>query len=125
MKYIFLVNDEGFGFNESEIVEDDYKCEQPWTDVMPPQPNWKPQFNWISNTWVETATEEEMNPPEVKPELTEVEELGQKISEMELADLEKENRIKQLEAENEVLGMQQTDNDLRLMELEEKLNGTL
>ncbi|MFS7207033.1 hypothetical protein AB6887_05235 [Carnobacterium divergens] len=124
MKEIFKINEEEFGFSESQLVEDDYLCENPWTDVPLPQPCWKPKFNWNSNTWVETATEEEMNPPEVKPELTEVEELGQKISEMELADLEKENRIKQLEAENEVLGMQQTDNDLRLMELEEKLNGT-
>lgn len=120
---VIEINEDG-SIKESKVVNKETFEETEFTKFQWEGYFLKPKWSFTLNKWIETATEEELNPPEIEEELTEVEELGQKISEMELADLEKENRIKQLEAENEVLGMQQTENDLRLMELEDKLNGT-
>ncbi|KRN62102.1 hypothetical protein [Carnobacterium maltaromaticum] len=83
--------------------------EEPFTLIPPPEPNWKPRFNFRSDKWTETATDEEM--AESVAELTEFEKLVQTVSDLEIKDLEKEVLIEQL-------GQQVTDLEIQLMESE-------
>lgn len=39
-----------------------------YTDKQPPQPCWRPVWDKVNKEWVETATEEEKNPPVANPE---------------------------------------------------------
>lgn len=61
---IFRVADDGFGWieEESEYVNENMgiRVEKPYTLIQPPNPNWKPFFDWKQQKWIETATEEEM-----------------------------------------------------------------
>lgn len=82
----------------------------------------KPKWSFALDKWVETASEEEVNPPNTEEELSEVQQLAQALTELELDNFEKDNRINELEKENQLLGQESTDHDLRLIELEEKLN---
>lgn len=82
----------------------------------------KPKWSFEENRWIETATDEEINPPNTDEELSDVQQLAQALTELELDNFEKDNRINELEKENQLLGQESTDHDLRLIELEEKLN---
>ncbi|MCO6018237.1 hypothetical protein CKN86_02385 [Carnobacterium divergens] len=82
----------------------------------------KPKWSFRLNKWIETATDDELNPPDMEEELSEVQQLAQALTELELDNFEKDNRINELEKENQLLGQESTDHDLRLIELEEKLN---
>lgn len=61
---IFRVADDGFGWieEECEYVNENMRIvvEKPYTLIQPPNPNWKPFFDWDKQEWIETATEEEM-----------------------------------------------------------------
>ncbi|MFS7207946.1 hypothetical protein AB6831_10290 [Carnobacterium divergens] len=89
----------------------------------------KPKWSFRLNKWIETATDDELNPPDMEEELSDIQQLAQEFTELELDNFEKDNKIKELEEENnelkkenQLLGQQSTDHDLRLIELEEKLN---
>lgn len=43
-----------------EYIDKEYDIPKGWTDVEPPQPLWKPVFNFKTRKWKETATKEEM-----------------------------------------------------------------
>ena len=63
-KKIFRVNDDGYGWDEdlSNYVTKDMRLtvERPYTLVNPPNPSYKPFFNWDTEEWEEHATEEEI-----------------------------------------------------------------
>ena len=54
-KQHYLFDEEGY------FVGDSLTQEENSTEVRPPQPCWKPQ--WNGEEWIETATDEEINPP--------------------------------------------------------------
>ncbi len=43
MKIVYKVLEDGF---EQCVVEDDFVVTKPYTDIEPPQPNWRPKFNF-------------------------------------------------------------------------------
>ena len=51
---------------EPVVLNDGDPIPEDCTDIPLPQPNWKPKF--VNGEWIETATEEEMNPPILEPE---------------------------------------------------------
>lgn len=106
---------------DQQYIEKEEDVPEGWTEVWPPQPCWKPTYDWNANTWIETATEEEIDPPQVE-ELTDIQQLAQEFTALELTNFEKDNLISELKKETKMLGQQSTDNELRLIELEEKLN---
>lgn len=68
---------------DSRVIADGETIPDGWTNVFPPQPCWKPVFDWSKNVWIETATEEEMRPPAViDPEPSEIELLRQENKEL-------------------------------------------
>lgn len=97
MKSVFKMTEDGF---EQMIVEDDFVVEEPYTDVPPPIPNWKPIFDFVSKSWEERATEEEMNTSVEESSKEEI--LAQQISELEIKNIEKDILI-------ESLGQQMSD----------------
>ncbi|MBT2723042.1 hypothetical protein [Bacillus sp. ISL-46] len=60
MKQVYRFNEKGH-YVEPVMIQDGQKLPFDCTEKELPQPNWKPIFNGVE--WVETATEEEMNPP--------------------------------------------------------------
>ncbi|CAM4013162.1 hypothetical protein [Mesobacillus zeae] len=59
---------------EEITLENDEQPESGYfTDKPLPQPCWKPIFDKVKNDWVETATEEEKNPPQPVPEPSQLE----------------------------------------------------
>ncbi|WP_338122001.1 hypothetical protein, partial [Carnobacterium divergens] len=56
----------------------------------------KPRWSFSQNKWIETATDNELNPQDEKEELTSEEELAQQVSELEIKDMEKDILIKDL-----------------------------
>lgn len=60
---VFRVSDDGFGWVDGECfyIPENVKMtvERPFTLVQPPNQNWKPYFDWESETWIETASPEE------------------------------------------------------------------
>lgn len=58
----FVYDEDGYFIGDSLTKEENS------VDVRPQQPCWKPK--WNGTEWIETATEEEMNPPIVKPSPT-------------------------------------------------------
>jgi hypothetical protein len=62
MKQVYRFDADG-NYLEPVILEDEQEIPFDCTDIELPQPNWKPVFN--GTEWIETATEEEMNPPVV------------------------------------------------------------
>lgn len=56
----------------------------------------KPKWSFRLNKWIETASEEEVNPPHDKEELTNEEALAQQVSELEIKDMEKDILIEDL-----------------------------
>ena len=86
MKQAYKYNQEGKYMEPVIIYPDEngeYVLPENCTFAELPQPNWKPLF--INGTWVETATEEEKNPPLSPPQPTVEETLVQ--MEQDVADL--------------------------------------
>lgn len=86
MKSIFKAI-EPYGF-EQEFVDDNFTAEKPYTDIYPPEPNWKPVFDYEKNEWIETATEEERKPkpdklPDTPSDSERLEELEKKMNDLE------------------------------------------
>lgn len=106
MKIVYKVIKKTNDF-EQIIVEDDFDVKEPYTEIPPPQPCWKPVFDFKKNQWTDAATEEDTQTP--ISELTEFEKLVQTVSDLEIKDLEKEALIEQL-------GQQVTDLEIQLME---------
>ena len=48
-----------YGF-EQEIVDDDFEVVEPYTEIFPIQPCFKPAFDFKQNKWIETASDEEL-----------------------------------------------------------------
>lgn len=40
-----------------DVITEGELIPEGWTDVSPPQLNWRPVFNWETNEWIETANE--------------------------------------------------------------------
>ena len=90
LKMYFLYDEDGFFIGDSLTEEDNS------TDIRPHQPCWKPK--WDGEKWIETATDEEMNPPApVLPPTN-------------------EEKIEMLEKDNVMLGIQVTDLEIELMD---------
>ncbi len=106
MKIVYKALNEGF---EQCIVPNDFEVSEPYTEIEPPQPNWRPVFNFKTERWVEKATEEEMERPEVGP--TDLETISQLISDLEIAKIEEE-------LINEQREQNVTDLEIRVIELE-------
>ena len=77
---------------EQQYIENEQEVPEGWTEVWPPQPCWKPVYDRSNHVWIEIATDEEMNPPEVPTPPTELEklrtetdELKKRVSELETA----------------------------------------
>lgn len=86
------------------LIEDDLPYG--WINIPPMMPNWKPK--WDGSNWVETATEEEMNPV-IKEEPTELDLLKQENDELKnRMDLSESTQLETLDM---------------LFELNEKLGG--
>jgi hypothetical protein len=60
MKQVFKFDSDG-RYIEPVLLQNDQTIPFDCTNQPPPQPNWKPIF--INGQWIETATEEEKNPP--------------------------------------------------------------
>jgi hypothetical protein len=73
MKQAYKYDAEG-KYIEPVMLEEDESLPANCTDIPLPQPNWKPVF--INGKWMETATEEEKNPP-IIAEATPLEKLQQ------------------------------------------------
>lgn len=56
----------------------------------------KPKWSFRLNKWIETATDDELNPPVEEEDLTSEELLAQQISELEIKDMEKDILIEDL-----------------------------
>lgn len=81
-----------YGF-EQEIVDDDFEVVEPYTEIFPIQPCFKPTFDFKQNKWIETATEEEMKPVEVDPDeegSSEIESIKKSVSDLK-------NKVSELE----------------------------
>lgn len=104
MKIVYKVLEDGF---EQCVVEEDFEVVKPYTDIEPPQPNWKPVFDFQKKQWIETATEEDMQIPEVG--LSESEKIMQALSDLEIDALKKDSLLEQL-------GQQVTDLEIQLLE---------
>lgn len=60
MNIYYKFDDEGRWIPGEEVISKS-KPEGNYTGISIPQPNWKPVFQ--NGEWIETATEEEKNPP--------------------------------------------------------------
>jgi hypothetical protein len=60
MKQVYRFDTNG-QYLEPVLLDDDQSIPNDCTYISLPQPNWKPVFN--NGNWVETATEEDKNPP--------------------------------------------------------------
>ncbi|TFI75557.1 hypothetical protein [Carnobacterium divergens] len=130
MNFIEVIEiDEEGNVKESKVVNKENFEESEYTKFQWEGLFLKPKWSFRLNKWIETATDDELNPPDTEEELSDIQQLAQEFAELELDNFEKDNKIKELEEENnelkkenQLLGQQSTDHDLRLIELEEKLN---
>lgn len=60
MKQVYRYDKDG-RYLEPILLESEEPTPNNCTDIPIPQPNWKPVFDGVK--WVETATDEEKNPP--------------------------------------------------------------
>jgi hypothetical protein len=60
VKQVYRYDNDGH-YIEPVVIEDNQELPFNCTHSPLPQPNWKPVFN--GTEWIETATEEEKNPP--------------------------------------------------------------
>ena len=81
---------------EQQYIENEQEVPEGWTEVWPPQPCWKPVYDWNANKWIETATDEEMHPSDPEEEPTTEEMLAQQVSDLEIKDIEKNDLIEKL-----------------------------
>lgn len=107
-----------FGFEDDLAYKNVIEAELPNGNFF--KPIWKSE----KKEWVEGLSKEaiEKIKESQKEGLTDVQALAQQITELELANIEKDNEIAQIKEENKILGQQSTDYDLRIIELEVKLN---
>lgn len=123
MEFIEVINvDEKGNILGSDLAEKEMFKETEFTKFQWEGFFMKPKWSFSLNKWIETATDDELNPPDMEEELSDIQQLAQEFTELELDNFEKDNRINELEKENQFLGQESTNHDLRLIELEEKLN---
>ena len=128
MNFIEVIEiDEEGNVKESKVVNKETFEESEFTKFQWEGFFLKPRWSFSLNKWIETATDDELNPPDMEEELSDIQQLAQEFTELELDNFEKDNKIKELEEENnelkkenQFLGQESTDHDLRLIELEEK-----
>ncbi|MFS7200562.1 hypothetical protein AB6834_09370 [Carnobacterium divergens] len=121
MNFIEVIEiDEEGNVKESKVVNKETFEESEYTKFQWGGLFLKPKWSFRLNKWIETAADDELNPPDMEEELSDIQQLAQEFTELELDNFEKDNRINELEKENQFLGQESTDHDLRLIELEEK-----
>ena len=81
---------------EQQFIDVEIETPKGWTEVWPPQPCWRPVYDWDTNKWDETATNEEMHPSDLEEEPTTEEMLAQQVSDLEIKDIEKNDLIEKL-----------------------------
>ncbi|MDQ0268867.1 hypothetical protein [Cytobacillus purgationiresistens] len=69
---------------EEIIVEWGQNIPEQYTDIPVPQPCWNPVFDPIALIWIETASEDEKNPPEPPYIPTDLDEIRLALAEMDL-----------------------------------------
>jgi len=98
-----------------------YDIPENTTEKPLPIPNYKPKF--INGDWMETIPETELDelkkPPIVYP--TEIETLGQQMTEREIEAMEQGQKLTDLELQSMERGQQELEMALRLKNLEEKV----
>ena len=100
---------ENFSYKEDVEIfaneEGEFEIPDNCTEVPLPIPNWKPIFDTEKNRWIETITQEELDAiQQLHPPQTDIELLGQQITDLEI--------------ESMIQGQQMTDFEIRLLELE-------
>ncbi|MGO2267146.1 MAG: hypothetical protein ACTH54_09900 [Vagococcus salmoninarum] len=85
------------GFEQVIINEGNEYDKDMYTEITPPQPCWKPYFDFKEGKWVELATEEEMSVKSTDEDLTELEKLRQTVENADKAFLELSDYVFSLE----------------------------
>lgn len=97
MKFIEVIEiDEEGNLKEAKVVNKENFQESEYTKLPWNELFLKPKWSFRLNKWIETASEEEVNPPNDKEELTTEEALAQQVSELEIKDMEKDILIEDL-----------------------------
>ncbi|WP_193553854.1 hypothetical protein [Carnobacterium divergens] len=109
MEFIEVINVDEKG----NIVDSDLAIKEMFKETEFTKFQWegfflKPRWSFSLNKWIETATDDELNPPVEKEELTSEEELAQQVSELEIKDMEKDILI-------EGLGQQLSDLEIMVI----------
>lgn len=101
--------DENGKFHEIFYMDGNAPIPENCTTVPLPQPNWKPVFNREENKWIETITNLELEDLyTVEYQYSDVEKLAQYNTELELELI--------------TLGQEYTNLELKLLEIEAKMN---
>lgn len=97
MNFIEVIEiDEEGNLKESKVVSEETFEESEYTKFQWEGLFLKPKWSFRLNKWIETASEEEVNPPHDKEELTNEEALAQQVSELEIKDMDKDILIEDL-----------------------------
>ena len=97
MNFIEVIEiDEEGNVKESKVVNKENFEESEYTKFQWEGLFLKPKWSFRLNKWIETATDDELNPPVEEEELTSEEELAQQVSELEIKDMEKDILIEDL-----------------------------
>ena len=107
MKIYYKIDANGYPLESKVFSTEETAAEEGYN-----YPSWeelllKPKWSEKMNKWVETATDEELNPPEMGG-LTREEELAQQVSELEIKDMEKDILI-------ESMGQQLSDLEIMIL----------
>lgn len=104
MEFIEVINvDEKGNIVGSDLAEKEMFNETEFTKFQWKGFFMKPKWSFRLNKWIETATDDELNPPDMEEELSDIQQLAQEFTELELDNFEKDNKIKELEEENNEL----------------------
>ncbi|WP_413488468.1 hypothetical protein [Carnobacterium divergens] len=97
MNFIEVIEiDEEGNIKEAKVVNKETFEESEYTKFQWEGLFLKPKWSFRLNKWIETATDDELNPPVEEEELTSEEELAQQVSELEIKDMEKDILIEDL-----------------------------
>ncbi|MDT1997225.1 hypothetical protein MX633_11165 [Carnobacterium divergens] len=97
MNFIEVIEiDEEGNVKEAKVVNKETFEESEYTKFQWEGLFLKPKWSFRLNKWIETATDDELNPPVEEEELTSEEELAQQVSELEIKDMEKDILIEDL-----------------------------
>ena len=97
MNFIEVIEiDEEGNIKEAKVVNKETFEESEYTKFQWEGLFLKPKWSFRLNKWIETATDDELNPPVEEEELTSEEELAQQVSELEIKDMEKDILIENL-----------------------------